>query len=204
MSDCPHCGITFDCSLIGAGRKRKYCSAKCRESHRSVRMKERDSDGNTDPCANPNCGNRASFKSGKKLCRACYLCHLRTGRQRIPGDGTYFTSDGYRMVRAVGHPLARKAGYIPQHRKVAYEAHGAVCPSCFWCGISLAWATAAIDHLNEIKTDNRPINLVVSCHQCNRARGAMLPFLQRMRDEAVALFLGLVQDQAGARKKGAA
>ena len=37
-----------------------------------------------------------------------------------------------------------------------------------------------VDHLNEVKTDNRPENLVISCNRCNRARGAAAVILSRI------------------------
>jgi 5-methylcytosine-specific restriction endonuclease McrA len=76
-----------------------------------------------------------------------------------------------------------------EHRAVMYDRLGAGPLPCFWCGISLAWGKVVIDHLNEVKDDNRPENLVVSCNNCNRARGAMIPFIRTMRPAAFEVFV---------------
>jgi 5-methylcytosine-specific restriction endonuclease McrA len=59
--------------------------------------------------------------------------------------------------------------------------------------VDLEWKTAVVDHLDEQKANNTPSNLVVSCNDCNRARGSLLPFLRRMRTEAFPVFVEQMQ-----------
>lgn len=68
----------------------------------------------------------------------------------------------------------------------------------------MSWAQAAVDHLNEQKNDNRHENLVVSCKDCNMARGSILPFLARMRPEVVSVFVSLATDWNTKHKVGPA
>lgn len=128
------------------------------------------------------------------------MCEKHYGRRRrgvcIADDrpivGRYLTGDGYIRVLNRAHPLAAKNGHVFEHRLVAYDQHSGVCPPCYWCSLSLEWASAVIDHFNENKSDNSPGNLLVACSPCNRARGAIKPFLQRMREEALeSFFIGV-------------
>jgi len=80
-----------------------------------------------------------------------------------------------------------------EHRKVMYDMLGPGPQTCFWCGVTLEWPEAVVDHLNEDKQDNRPENLVVACNNCNRARGAMLPFIERLRPEAVEVLVATIR-----------
>lgn len=93
------------------------------------------------------------------------------------------------MTVPLEHPLRDSQGQSYAHRVVAHSKHAGVCPPCYWCGAVLMWSTAVVDHLNERKTDNRADNLVVACSPCNRARGAMLPFLSRMLDASWPEFI---------------
>ena len=72
---------------------------------------------------------------------------------------------------------------------MAYEKYGGGIQECFWCGELLKWDKIVIDHLNENKQDNHHGNLVVSCNKCNRARGAILPFLSRIQSESFGVFI---------------
>jgi hypothetical protein len=103
------------------------------------------------------------------------------------------TSGGYVMLSGEGaHPLKNSNGYVSEHRSVAYSVYGPECSDCFWCGDSCTWKNCHVDHLNDIKDDNRKDNLVISCAKCNRARGAVIPFLNRMKDERRKFFADLM------------
>lgn len=156
----------------------------------------------------PTCGNTFSYEVGKgkdrKHCsKQCRLRHkgrsfrniLKLRNPRVPRTPTYTyrTGAGYIKVYRPGHPLAASDGTVFEHRHVAYERHGGECPACYWCNARLSWATAVVDHLNEAKSDNRPDNLVVACNDCNRARGAMLPFLRRVKPDSQEHLLALVR-----------
>jgi 5-methylcytosine-specific restriction endonuclease McrA len=150
-------------------------------------------------CSVDGCQERATrVKAG--LCEACYCRKRRTGStaKRVP---TYQWKTGkYVKTKVDSHPLADNGGVVYVHRLVVYELHDGVCQPCHWCGVSLEWGTAVVDHLNENKQDNREENLVVSCNNCNRARGAMLPFLLGMRPEVREQFLSVVGDCWESRK----
>lgn len=100
-------------------------------------------------------------------------------------------STGYWYIKAPGHPLANARGYVYEHRWVLYARHGEDCPPCHWCGQALSWANAVGDHLDDDPLNNSPRNLVVSCHECNRARAAAAALMARLTDERLAELLEL-------------
>ncbi|WP_052742351.1 HNH endonuclease [Sphingomonas sp. Ag1] len=77
---------------------------------------------------------------------------------------------GYWLLRVPGHPLATKAGYVYEHRHVAYEKYGAGEQTCHWCDRKLAWAEVNVDHLDWDRSNNVPDNLVTACEHCNTGR----------------------------------
>jgi hypothetical protein len=93
------------------------------------------------------------------------------------------------MLKNPNHPLAQANGWVFEHRAVLFERFGPQAQECHWCGVSLEWDAICIDHLNEDKGDNRPENLVISCNRCNRARGAMLPFIRAMKAGSLQDFI---------------
>lgn len=134
----------------------------------------------------------------RTVCRSrnAGYCEMHYGRVRRNGNlearvvvDSRLTPAGYTLLNKPGHPLSHRSGWCAEHRAVAYDKHGGICPPCGWCGKALAWSSSVVDHLNESKSDNRPDNLLVSCNNCNRARGAMLPFLRGLSAESFELFL---------------
>ena len=90
--------------------------------------------------------------------------------------GRYVDESGYVIISGlVDHPLAHR-GTAREHRVVLFETIGPGEHSCHWCGTSVSWSKTDregglhVDHLNFIKTDNRPENLVPSCLVCNFRR----------------------------------
>lgn len=138
-------------------------------------------------------------RSGRaKLCEAHYYRRRRTGRLDLAQPQPQKTSGGYVLLKAPNHPLAIKNGWVAQHRQVAYDACGGTCPCCHWCGKQVSWRSCHVDHLNGVKDDNRVENLVVTCAQCNRSRGAAWPFLLGLTDAALAQLVEMV----GADRRG--
>jgi hypothetical protein len=130
----------------------------------------------------------------KHYARARRGAEIETDR---PVVGRYYLKSGYVKLLLPKHPLADSKGCVYEHRDVAYLKHGGQCPECFWCGRKLAWSVAVIDHFNEQKADNAPDNLLVSCSQCNRARGAMKPFVRSMREDAIPWLQRFIRDERG-------
>lgn len=85
--------------------------------------------------------------------------------------GRYFNEQtGYWLLLEKTHPLATKAGYVYEHRVVAYTKYGPGPLPCHWCGKSLQWQEIEVDHVDWERANNHPDNLVASCPQCNAAR----------------------------------
>lgn len=83
-------------------------------------------------------------------------------------------SHGYVLVYAPNHPLSigKPSGTrIYEHRMKFYDAYGYGDHKCNWCEASVTFNEMHVDHLNAIRDDNRPENLVASCPDCNMSRG---------------------------------
>ena len=188
---CPTCGADFSYA-IGKGNDRKHCSSTCRARHKRARLAERRAVA--PQCVVPGCEVVATRKASG-MCETHYYRERRTGstdgREVV---GRYLTGAGYIKLLRPEHPLADSAGHVFEHRHVAHDTAGGVCPCCHWCGVELGWDAAVVDHLNESKTDNSPGNLVVTCNNCNRARGAMLPLVSRLRPEVLDQFVQLIRE----------
>lgn len=190
---CPECGKTF---LKGTGRgqqTRVYCSDECLSKKAKRVSKEYIEKRKTKAgvCKVIGCRGLA-VREKYTVCEAHYCMHRRTGsyegkiRNHRVTDGKY--------VRIIGkgsgdHPIAsKKSKILYEHRMVAYDSRNGICEPCFWCGTKLDWENCVIDHLNEDKHDNRPDNLLIACTNCNRARGALLDFIFRMKESSVPVF----------------
>lgn len=120
---------------------------------------------------------RPRRSKGAKWCEMHYYRNRRHGDpgrvHEYAGRGRH--SEGYSLVRAPDHPLADSRGYVAEHRFVLYAAIGDGPHDCHWCGKTLEWTSIAVDHLNEVRTDNRIENLAASCIGCNAARSTLKP-----------------------------
>ena len=85
---------------------------------------------------------------------------------------------GYKYLTGMqDHPLAvGRSGQVSEHRVVLYGAIGPGPHSCHWgCGKILEWGGHTgiqADHIDGVKTNNDPANLVPACISCNRRRAA--------------------------------
>lgn len=70
--------------------------------------------------------------------------------------GRIVSSDGYTKVKMIGHYLSDKRGYVSEHRLIASEKYGTILNS-----------KNVVHHLNGIRTDNRPENLVITDKKVN-------------------------------------
>lgn len=92
------------------------------------------------------------------------------GGGRGPNGLGSLRSDGYRQLKRPDHPLACATGIVFEHRMVLYDSIGPGPHPCHWCKQLLDWDDLQADHLNHIRADNRPKNLVPSCPSCNKGR----------------------------------
>ena len=74
---------------------------------------------------------------------------IRVGTRPNYGSGRRVRADGYIELWRPGHPLARRDGYIFEHRLVAYEAGLLIDPEL------------QVHHRNEDRADNRLENLQI-------------------------------------------
>jgi len=116
-----------------------------------------------------------------------------------PGSGRYLTKDGYwqlsigslspedaAIVRASNLYSRKDQHAVKEHRLVAFKKYGCLPPG------------TVVRHMNGIKTDNRPENLVLGTTQENTLdhdsarRAAMF-----WREQCHVLFLLLLKKEAG-------
>lgn len=192
MRKCKGCSIDMP-PQPGRGKWLRYCSANCKEAAlMGKRLMGRAQ------CCVPDCKNPVR-PGGGKTCEMHYMRMRRRGTYAaVVRNGRFVTKEGYAVVTCPSHPLASNGGNTYEHRLVAYAKHNGQCPPCYWCEKPLSWQMAVIDHLNEVKHDNRPDNLVVACNSCNRARGAFSYVVRKMTKgsfaELAKAMIGLVKD----------
>jgi len=93
-------------------------------------------------------------------------------RVGVKSGGRYVTTD------APGHPMTPRCGKAYVHRIVLFDAIGYGPHSCHWCDRPIDWNGRNgvdglfVDHLNNMRNDNRLENLAPSCHACNSSRGS--------------------------------
>lgn len=116
---------------------------KTRE-HRLVKQRERRL-ATKKHC--PNCNNLMGSEA--KQCRVCYYKSMIGQRSNAWKGGIHRHSQGYIMLHKPQHPRASKQGYVLEHILIWEQSHDQPLPK--------GWH---IHHLNAIKDDNRPINLL--------------------------------------------
>lgn len=101
-------------------------------------------------------------------------------RYREANEGhTYEDSvTGYVLYIGYNHPAATPSGVSRYHRIVLWDKLQGQDAPCHWCGGMVTWSLSfpesqdalVVDHLNGIRNDNRPENLVPSHNRCNLGR----------------------------------
>lgn len=107
------------------------------------------------------------------MCGKHYYRMYRGGTTEKKQRGSFFLASGYLMLTGKkGHKLADSRGQVLAHRHAFYESNGEGPFECEWCGVSLTWIDLHVDHLDEDRSNNDPVNLKPSCCSCNTNRKA--------------------------------
>lgn len=166
-----HCEIP-GCVELARSRGGKYCGAHYQRIRATgspdLAPRARYTTCTIDDCSKP-------VRSAEcPLCEMHYYRHRRNGHfDLLPASTGHMTSTGYFKIPAHRHPLTQRHSqdFEFEHRVVYYAANGDGPFHCYHCDIIVTWDDLDIDHLNDVKTDNRIVNLVASCPSCNTKRG---------------------------------
>lgn len=118
------------------------------------------------------------------------LLAIKQGRVKYPTGSEHWAWKGGRMVEKDGyiriykpdHPRGKRKGYVAEHILVWEQVHN--------CFLPKGWV---IHHLNGIKTDNRPENLIAM--KRSEHTNQVKPYKKRIRElEAKVKFLEKVLD----------
>jgi hypothetical protein len=143
---------------------------------------------NKNICAVDGCSTETAWKSGE-YCKKHYARLVRhgdpNGKKKIAQQGV--DSQGYSwIVVGLDHPLRDKpANRIRLHRHVLYEKIGPGEHPCHWCGSMLKWKNGMglgaifVDHVDGVKGNNTPENLVPSCTACNTQRSSFMRWVEK-------------------------
>lgn len=127
-------------------------------------------------CTVEGCARPAHYKQDK-ICQMHYFRRMRNGtfnrkETKYDKQGYHNHSNGYRLLKIPGHPLARDNGQIFEHRAVVFDKYGWNLTPCEFCGAESGWFTRKthIDHIDENRANNHPSNLRILCNPCNVSR----------------------------------
>lgn len=167
---CVVCGVQFSYE-IARGADRSICGASCRAA--SVRARKQESMAGRKGCEVDGC-DLPQRSSRSRWCEKHYMRMRRNNdlrpRNEVSPPPPIVTHDaGYLLEYAPKHPMAR-GSRVYQHRRVFFDAHGSGPFQCHWCHKVVTWADMHVDHVNAVRDDNRPENLVAACPSCNQGR----------------------------------
>lgn len=131
------------------------------------------SERNLAVCSVDDCSMSAN-RVGAGMCEKHYMRMRRNGQTAkldMVKPGLLTHSHGYKLAHEPNHSLRRSSSRVYEHRVVYHAHHGDGPFPCHWCSAVVTWDDMHVDHLNDIKDDNSPDNLVASCPTCNQARG---------------------------------
>lgn len=130
-------------------------------------------------CAVDGCGDQA-MKRG--WCENHYkkwrLWGTTDGKTRDRSTKGTINGVGYVVFNRPEHPLATKGGLVLGHRMVLFDQIGPGEHPCRWCSTTVSWDKTwpkdsdalVVDHLDGVRHNNDPANLVPSCQACNQRR----------------------------------
>lgn len=160
---CVDCGETFHAMRSDAVRC-KPCGVVRRKQY----LREYDHGKRRDTC--PQCGSSKGERA--ELCLPC--SNRKRGEKRRGENNGYWKggrseSQGYILVRT--NHTSGAGAYKPEHRLVWEQAHGKPVPR--------GWV---VHHLNGVKKDNRPENLVAMSrhYHHHHPREALRPYERRV------------------------
>lgn len=166
---CDECTGQFSYE-IRKGADRRYCSPACAKR---AHLRLRHEGVKSGRCSVGGC-NSHPRAVGSPYCDKHYLRLRRRGTLDLvgrPARERLEHSEGYRLVYAPGHPMTTdRHSHAYEHRVVFYDAHGPGPFNCHVCGTAGMLASFDVDHLNEVRSDNRLANLSPACPDCNKWR----------------------------------
>ncbi|WP_155738086.1 HNH endonuclease [Sphingobium yanoikuyae] len=157
---------------------------------------------NNEICKQDGC-DKIGWNSG--LCQPHYKARYRERRLERIAKGELIPvlvptslqkSNGYLVGYVPDHPLSNKSLQLYEHRRVAYEKYGPGEHNCHWCDTTVDWKAIEVDHLDWVRDNNDPDNLVVSCKPCNQnrtERNSELPVQEAAASEAKAKMRALAK-----------
>ena len=163
---CQLCGNGFEAKRSDA----KFCNVCKPIKHREYAQKtdlKRKYSGVCEVCGNP------VTRTGKrgKTHKRCSKCRFLGDRNPAWNGGRHKSVNGYIYLYAPDHPKANNGRYVAEHQLVWEKEHGQLLPEGY-----------IIHHLNGIKDDNRPENLI-AIQPKDHTKGTIRELLQaRIRD----------------------
>jgi hypothetical protein len=132
-------------------------------------------------CSKTDCDNPQSGYKNSVYCKE-HMAEMSARWRRRNEGRTYEGGNGYVKYVGFNHPIAASKGITYEHRIVLWDQLEGKDAYCHWgCGTFLYWDkkwpfdkdALIVDHINRVKNDNRPENLVPSCGSCNFKRQDM-------------------------------
>lgn len=128
-------------------------------------------------CSVKGCDKPARSLNEGAWCERHYMRWYRHGDPLAGVDVNGFKAGPQRHYRRVrppaGHPMRTKNGAAYEHRVVLFDTIGYGPHRCHWCDAALTWGNNLhVDHLDRVKDNNDPTNLVPTCQPCNSRRAA--------------------------------
>lgn len=171
---CQVCGNQFE-YVVSRGADRIVCSDQCGLVRKRA---NRDAALSTSPMCKVDGCTKHARSAISELCEAHYYRMRRNGilmlmAETSPPPKEKAHIGGYVLEFAPNHYEAMRTGNnrVYQHRRVFYDHNGSGPFRCHWCQKDVMWDTMHVDHVNAIRNDNSPGNLVASCPSCNQSRG---------------------------------